>query len=145
MASSSLNAANCTAAPDCDVLNRYDCGANDVREDNTCGECLEGTIGVMGPDNSQCLDPNTLDESCEDETKVGGKFEDYVGAFDDYGGAVRGREIAKSEKGEKTSVTTRNESRSRQCSLSHMIQAPLQWTFELQCAANKNNLRLLCT
>ncbi|CAM9248264.1 unnamed protein product, partial [Hapterophycus canaliculatus] len=71
VASSSLNAANCTAAPDCEALNRNDCGANDLREDNTCGECFEGTVGIMGPDNSQCLDEDALDLSCEDETKNG--------------------------------------------------------------------------
>ncbi|CAM9347803.1 unnamed protein product, partial [Scytosiphon promiscuus] len=71
VASSSLNAANCTAAPDCEALNRYDCGANDLRQDNTCGECLEGAVGIMGPDNSQCVDPESLDTSCSDGTKNG--------------------------------------------------------------------------
>lgn len=78
VASSSLNAANCTTAPDCEALNRYECGANDLREDNTCGECLEGTVGIMGPDNSQCVDPASLDTSCSDGTKVGGKGEGEI-------------------------------------------------------------------
>lgn len=70
VASSSLNAANCTAAPDCEVLNRDDCGANGLREDNTCGECKSGTVGVLGPHNSLCVDEATLDPSCSDGREV---------------------------------------------------------------------------
>lgn len=70
VASSSLNAANCTTAPDCEALNRDDCGANGLREDNTCGECISGTIGVLGPHNSLCVDEATLDPSCSDGTEV---------------------------------------------------------------------------
>lgn len=70
VASSSLNAANCTAAPDCEALNRDDCGSNGLREDNTCGECMSGTIGVLGPHNSLCINEAALDPSCSDGTKV---------------------------------------------------------------------------
>lgn len=70
MASSSLNAANCTAAPDCEALNRDDCGANGLREENTCGECISGTVGVLGPHNSPCVDEAALDPSCSDGSEV---------------------------------------------------------------------------
>ncbi|CAN0557719.1 unnamed protein product, partial [Ectocarpus sp. 8 AP-2014] len=51
-----LNAANCTVAPDCAALNRDDCGTDGLREDNTCGECVSGFAGVVGPHNSLCVD-----------------------------------------------------------------------------------------
>lgn len=70
VASSTLNAANCTAAPDCEALNRDECGANGLREENTCGECLSGTVGVLGPHNSLCVNEAALDPSCSDGIEV---------------------------------------------------------------------------
>lgn len=70
VASSSLNAANCSAAPDCRSLNRADCGSDGLREDNTCGECSSGTVGVLGADNSQCIDTTAVDDSCSNEVMV---------------------------------------------------------------------------
>ncbi|CAM9463784.1 unnamed protein product, partial [Ectocarpus sp. 12 AP-2014] len=71
VASSSLNAANCTVAPDCAALNRDDCGTDGLREDNTCGECVSGFAGVVGPHNSQCVDTTALDATCSDGEKNG--------------------------------------------------------------------------
>lgn len=70
VASSSLNAANCTAAPDCTALNRDDCGTDGLREDNTCGECVSGFVGVVGPHNSLCVDTTALDATCSNGEKV---------------------------------------------------------------------------
>ncbi|CBJ25633.1 conserved unknown protein [Ectocarpus siliculosus] len=71
VASSSLNAANCTVAPDCAALNRDDCGTDGLREDNTCGECVSGFTGVVGPHNSLCVDTTALDATCSDGEKNG--------------------------------------------------------------------------
>ncbi|CAM9866972.1 unnamed protein product, partial [Ectocarpus fasciculatus] len=71
VASSSLNAANCTAAPDCTALNRDDCGTDGLREDNTCGECVSEFVGVVGPHNSLCVDTTALDATCSDGEKNG--------------------------------------------------------------------------
>ncbi|CAB1097917.1 unnamed protein product [Ectocarpus sp. CCAP 1310/34] len=71
VASSSLNAANCTVAPDCAALNRDDCGTDGLREENTCGECVSGFVGVVGPHNSLCVDTTAFDASCSDGEKNG--------------------------------------------------------------------------
>ncbi|CAM9866176.1 unnamed protein product, partial [Pylaiella littoralis] len=71
VASSALNAANCSAAPDCQAFNRDDCGTDGLREDNTCGECMSGTVGVLGPQNSLCVDMDALESSCSDGEKNG--------------------------------------------------------------------------
>lgn len=70
VASSSLNAANCSAAPDCAALNRGDCGTHGLREANTCGECASGSVGVLGAANLQCVDLTELDSSCSNEAMV---------------------------------------------------------------------------
>jgi hypothetical protein len=52
LSSSLLNAANCSASPDCLVLFRFDCAF----KANTCGVCLDGYYSAMiGADNSACL------------------------------------------------------------------------------------------
>ncbi|CAM9106632.1 unnamed protein product, partial [Laminaria digitata] len=71
VASSSLNAANCSAAPDCAALNRGDCGTNGLRDANTCGECASGSVGVLGAANSPCVDTTALDISCSNEAMDG--------------------------------------------------------------------------
>jgi hypothetical protein len=48
--SSILNLKNCSAAPACGLLNRIDC----YEVSNTCGSCLVGFTGIIGPDNSPC-------------------------------------------------------------------------------------------
>ena len=49
-AATSLAAANCSAAPDCAALNRESCYA--VAQ--TCGECLDGYVGLDGDSNVAC-------------------------------------------------------------------------------------------
>ena len=49
-ASLSLNAANCSLAPDCASLNRTLCST--VAQ--TCGICFDGYLGVAGPANTPC-------------------------------------------------------------------------------------------
>ena len=49
-ASLTLNAANCSLAPDCASLNRIPCSS--VAQ--TCGPCLDGYLGLDGPANTPC-------------------------------------------------------------------------------------------
>ena len=48
--SSSISAVNCSAVPDCLTLNRGPCAA----VTQTCGSCLQGFIGIVGPSNMRC-------------------------------------------------------------------------------------------
>jgi hypothetical protein len=48
---STLNAVDCSKAPDCSAIGRGSC--NKVA--NTCGYCMEGYIGNYGYDNSRCV------------------------------------------------------------------------------------------
>ena len=48
---STINAANCTGAPDCEALNRLPC--NSVSR--TCGVCSEGYVGASGDANTKCV------------------------------------------------------------------------------------------
>ena len=48
-----FGSANCSAAPNCTVLNREDCAATA----NTCGKCVSGFVGVTGEANSECFNP----------------------------------------------------------------------------------------
>jgi hypothetical protein len=50
-----LNAVNCTAAPDCAVLNRNPC----AKTDGHCGSCLVGYVGDAGDRNTLCVLPST--------------------------------------------------------------------------------------
>jgi hypothetical protein len=50
-----LNAVNCTAAPDCAVLNRNPC----AKTDGQCGPCLTGYVGDAGDRNTLCVLPST--------------------------------------------------------------------------------------
>jgi hypothetical protein len=50
--SSTLVSVNCTAAPNCTKLNRFDCSSTT----NTCGSCVSADyVGVMGDSNDACL------------------------------------------------------------------------------------------
>lgn len=70
VASSTLNAANCTASPDCEARGRLDCGTDGLREDNTCGACVAGSVGVLGPDNSVCVASASLPATCSNGALV---------------------------------------------------------------------------
>ena len=48
-----LNAANCTGVSNCARYNRLPCSTVDF----TCGECLNGFVGSLGPQNSICVLP----------------------------------------------------------------------------------------
>ncbi|CAM9276212.1 unnamed protein product, partial [Discosporangium mesarthrocarpum] len=61
---SALNAPNCTEAPDCEALGRFDCGSGGLREDNTCGECLDDYVGTFGTGLTACVNMATLSASC---------------------------------------------------------------------------------
>jgi len=58
-ASISLNRVNCSAAPACGSLNRYQCA--DLQ--NTCGECISGYFGELGPSNTLCQISNSVSSS----------------------------------------------------------------------------------
>ncbi|CAM9277586.1 unnamed protein product, partial [Choristocarpus tenellus] len=64
IANSALNSANCSEAPDCTALGRYECGRNGQRQTNTCGECLVNFVGVSGQGNTLCTAESDLVESC---------------------------------------------------------------------------------
>lgn len=70
MATTTLNAANCTGAPECIAINRQDCGTYSSREGHTCGECLPGTIGTLGAANSKCVDLKAIDDTCSNGLQV---------------------------------------------------------------------------
>jgi hypothetical protein len=57
VASSVLNAVNCSAAPNCTSLNRNSC----FRTSGQCGVCLAGFVGDAGDRNSPCILPNSTD------------------------------------------------------------------------------------
>jgi hypothetical protein len=57
VASSVLNAVNCTSAPACAVLNRNPCR----KTSGQCGPCLDGFVGDAGDRNSKCIDANLSD------------------------------------------------------------------------------------
>lgn len=48
---SSLNRVNCTQTPNCSALNRNPCG----KVDHTCGNCVEGFLGLAGDSNTFCF------------------------------------------------------------------------------------------
>ena len=48
---STINAANCTGAPDCEALNRLSCSG----VSRTCGVCSESYIGAPGDANTKCV------------------------------------------------------------------------------------------
>ena len=50
-ATSSLNTVDCSSSPNCMMLNRNNCSL----VINTCGACLEGFFGVLGPSNVVCI------------------------------------------------------------------------------------------
>jgi hypothetical protein len=45
-----LSQVDCSGAPDCDSLNRMRCWSTE----GTCGECLDGFLGLFGSSNSPC-------------------------------------------------------------------------------------------
>ena len=45
-----LNTANCSRAPNCSALHRYDCSTTK----DTCGVCIEGWLGTQGHGNTMC-------------------------------------------------------------------------------------------
>merc|ERR1711871_542294 len=47
----SLSTVNCTLAPNCTYLNRYECQS----KPHTCGYCKEGYLGVVGESNGICF------------------------------------------------------------------------------------------
>ena len=49
-ASSSLNSANCSLAPNCIAINRTACST----VPQTCGSCFDGYLGIAGPANAPC-------------------------------------------------------------------------------------------
>ena len=51
MVSSIVDAKNCTAAPNCTVLNRYGC----LEMANTCGFCMHNYDGIIGNSNTRCI------------------------------------------------------------------------------------------
>jgi hypothetical protein len=53
---STINIANCSAAPNCIDLNRYDCSMTRA----TCGNCFEWYSGVVGDANTQCHNNSTI-------------------------------------------------------------------------------------
>jgi hypothetical protein len=55
VASTVLNAVNCTGAPDCVALNRSPC----QRTSGQCGVCLAGYVGDSGDRNSLCVLPSS--------------------------------------------------------------------------------------
>ena len=72
-----INAKNCSAAPNCDLLNRFPCSTTAA----TCGVCKDGFLGVGGPSNSPCNassnlrlagQPCTSDQNCAFGTCVAG-------------------------------------------------------------------------
>jgi hypothetical protein len=64
VSSSVISKVNCTNAPDCDSLHRFDCYATPF----TCGECLPSYMGQQGDGNGICIpyysDPVTIQQSC---------------------------------------------------------------------------------
>lgn len=51
VASGALNAANCTAAPNCTALFRSPC----MKSSGLCGSCLSGYVGDVGDRNTMCV------------------------------------------------------------------------------------------
>jgi hypothetical protein len=63
-----LGTANCTNAPNCTALNRYDCAATA----NTCGRCVGSDyVGISGDSNTVCLALSTLAASFSLTTACG--------------------------------------------------------------------------
>ena len=56
IASESMNKIECTLAPVCWDLNRYNCSTTS----NTCGECLPSFVGEVGHKNSLCMNQTQL-------------------------------------------------------------------------------------
>jgi hypothetical protein len=54
--SSSINAVNCTLAPDCEAINRDSC----LKTPQTCSSCKSGYIGVVGDSNVLCVSASTV-------------------------------------------------------------------------------------
>jgi hypothetical protein len=65
---STLNSVNCSLSPNCTALHRGLCSSTP----NTCGQCMDGYIGVTGSSNSLCLSTTEA---------VGAVALDYVGTF----------------------------------------------------------------
>ena len=61
-----IGSTNCSSAPDCASLHRNDC----LLVSNTCGDCAEGYLGVVGSSNVPCFSANAsaqlkqADETC---------------------------------------------------------------------------------
>jgi len=56
MVSSSINAVNCSLAPDCPSLHRAAC----LAVPHTCGDCLAGYLGTRGAANTACNSSDNL-------------------------------------------------------------------------------------
>ena len=54
--STSLNSADCSAAPNCSTINRKSCFLTAA----TCSACLDGFLGSAGDSNTPCSDPKAL-------------------------------------------------------------------------------------
>lgn len=67
-AAETLNAANCSGAPNCLSLNRHDCS----RVSHTCGLCLNGYTGVPFHSNLPCYLPssgNDIGDACASDSE----------------------------------------------------------------------------
>jgi hypothetical protein len=51
-----LNRVNCSNASDCFALNRMTCSTME----ETCGECLDGFLGLLGSSNTPCASPDDV-------------------------------------------------------------------------------------
>ena len=51
VSTAAINRVNCTKAPICSTLNRFQCAT----KDHTCGSCFSGYIGEDGESNSLCV------------------------------------------------------------------------------------------
>jgi hypothetical protein len=51
-----LNRVNCSIAFDCFALNRMTCSTTE----GTCGECLDGFLGLLGSSNTPCASPDDV-------------------------------------------------------------------------------------
>jgi hypothetical protein len=52
LTSTVLNRVDCSSAPNCESLNRLSCSSMSV--EGTCGPCLSGFVGLLGPSNTIC-------------------------------------------------------------------------------------------
>jgi hypothetical protein len=63
---SSMNAVNCSLAPNCTALNREECSATA----HTCGECIDGYLGDSGDSNAMCFDASRLRSSGQQSKNI---------------------------------------------------------------------------